>query len=376
MMTCIGNKRKLLPFIQSVVEDVVKRVHAPAGRKLRVMDAFTGSGVVGRLLLSYAELLITNDQEPYAHLLSQCVFRCPDASDRKRVAAHISRINELPPLVGVVAQNYAPAQTKDVQPGERAFFSQENACRIDAARAYIQNEVEPRLQPYCMGPLLIQASIHCNTCGVFKGFYKADGVGCFGGVGKHSLPRILGRIVLEMPVWHGGGAETRTLRGDTNEVMRGPEVPSNLDLIYLDPPYNQHPYGSNYFMLNVIMDQRPTLGDVSTVSGIPQGWLRSAYNKRGRAEASMKELLAICLTKARFVLLSYNDEGIIPVAGWERLLAPYTVERFEQTYEAFKGSRNRKKRRNTVQEVLYLLQLPVLPKAVRCESESRGDTTD
>ena len=27
----------------------------------------------------------------------------------------------------------------------------------------------------------------------------------------------------------------------------------NLDVIYADPPYNQHPYSSNYFMLNLII---------------------------------------------------------------------------------------------------------------------------
>ena len=29
-----------------------------------------------------------------------------------------------------------------------------------------------------------------------------------------------------------------------------------LDLVYLDPPYNQHPYGSNYFMLNTIYETK------------------------------------------------------------------------------------------------------------------------
>ena len=32
-----------------------------------------------------------------------------------------------------------------------------------------------------------------------------------------------------------------------------------LDLVYLDPPYNQHPYGSNYFMLNLLVDYRAPL---------------------------------------------------------------------------------------------------------------------
>ena len=51
---------------------------------------------------------------------------------------------------------------------------------------------------------------------------------------------------------------------DTNEVIK---KLNDLDLIYLDPPYNQHPYGSNYFMLNTIAKNQ--LGDfISSVSGI------------------------------------------------------------------------------------------------------------
>ncbi|MDR0684304.1 MAG: DNA adenine methylase [Spirochaetaceae bacterium] len=41
------------------------------------------------------------------------------------------------------------------------------------------------------------------------------------------------------------------MNGDSNKIINNiPEV----DLAYLDPPYNQHPYGSNYFMLNLILD--------------------------------------------------------------------------------------------------------------------------
>ncbi|WP_436404851.1 DNA adenine methylase [Campylobacter jejuni] len=29
-----------------------------------------------------------------------------------------------------------------------------------------------------------------------------------------------------------------------------------FDVVYLDPPYNQHPYSSNYFMLNLIANYK------------------------------------------------------------------------------------------------------------------------
>jgi adenine-specific DNA-methyltransferase len=48
-------------------------------------------------------------------------------------------------------------------------------------RNYIANNVEEDIKNYCLVPLLNKASIHTNTAGVFKGFYKSGAVGCFGG---------------------------------------------------------------------------------------------------------------------------------------------------------------------------------------------------
>ena len=38
--------------------------------------------------------------------------------------------------------------------------------------------------------------------------------------------------------------------------MRPSREYADLDLAYFDPPYNQHPYGSNYFMLNLLVHYR------------------------------------------------------------------------------------------------------------------------
>ena len=56
-----------------------------------------------------------------------------------------------------------------------------------------------------------------------------------------------------------------TFFGRTPDAARQLEL---LDLVLiLDPPYNQHPYGSNYFMLNLICDYREPV-EISAVSAI------------------------------------------------------------------------------------------------------------
>ena len=69
LITCIGNKRALLPFIGEAVE----RVRARLGNgPLSFFDAFSGSGIVSRYLRRYARLVVANDLEAYAGAISRC----------------------------------------------------------------------------------------------------------------------------------------------------------------------------------------------------------------------------------------------------------------------------------------------------------------
>ena len=204
-----------------------------------------------------------------------------------------------------------------------------------------------------MGPLLSRASVHANTAGVFKGFYKnkATQIGQFGGSGRDALSRITGEIVLDLPVLSAFECECHVLQGDATCNVRGLK---ELDLAYLDPPYNQHPYGSNYFMLNLLVHyQRPQ--SISRVSGIPDDWKRSDYNVKKRSLDALRDLLDG--TDAKFMLISFNDEGFIPPDVLTRTLADYgEVDVFASQYNAFRGSRSFEKRSLHVKEHLFLVE--------------------
>ena len=124
--------------------------------------------------------------------------------------------------------------------------------------------------------------------------------------------------------------------------------------MYLDPPYNQHPYGSNYFMLNVIAkNEEPS--DISKVSGIPTDWNKSNYNTHKTAVDSMKKLIVNGLSKSKYLLISYNNEGIIKSEDWDTLFQEYNVKKYEIKYDTYKGSRNLKNRDDKVLEIMYLV---------------------
>lgn len=366
MVTMIGNKRKLIVGIYEIVREVWAALGLSEGG-MKVMDGFAGSGVVSRMLASAPEVgeIWTNDLEYFSYIMMECFLKKPEPSEEIRVREHIIEMNRLaasgPYLEGVVTRLYAPRVTASVAEGERCFYTHENALIIDTLRNYIERRVESSLRPWLLAPLLIKASIHTNTGGVFKGFYKKDGVGHFGGEGENALERIMAPIRLEAPRWPLTAtgehlARAHTNQEDVNALME--RIPDgSLDLIYFDPPYNQHPYGSNYFMLNVIAEGTEP-HDLSGVSGIPRAWNKSRYNKAREATEAMKDLLTKALKKTKYVLISYNNEGIIETEAWQKLLEGREWRLYERPYDTYKASRNLDERAPKVVERLYLVCAP------------------
>ncbi len=353
MLTCIGNKRKLVSNIRSIIDDI--RILL-SKEKLNIVDGFAGSSVVSRELTYISENLYTNDMELYSYLMAYCYLVNPSDIQKERVSHHIKIMNEIaekgPYYEGIICKLYAPKDSKSIKEGERCFYTRENALIIDTLRKYISENVEEDITNYCLVPLLNKASINTNTAGVFKGFYKKDNIGWFGGKGEFALSRITKPIRLDIPVWNCSIYKAFPSNKDINVLVN--ELPNNIDVMYLDPPYNQHPYGSNYFMLNVIAKNEEPI-EISNVSGIPTNWNKSNYNKHTSAVESMKTLMSGGLTKSTYLLISYNNEGIITDSDWKILFEPYNLKKYEINYDTYKGSRNLKDRSDKVIEIMYLV---------------------
>jgi adenine-specific DNA-methyltransferase len=353
LITYIGNKRALLDFIGKGVQKVRERLNKT---KLSMFDVFSGSGIVARYFKRYAEILLVNDLEKYSAVINQCYLSNAGALPMGRLEDYhkglLENLAEEKLKPGMIAGLYAPEDDSGIKAGERVFYTARNAMYIDTARHLI-DAIPPEYQKYFLAPLLSEASIHANTSGVFKGFYKnkETGIGQFGGNYEDSLVRIKGGIALPFPIFSNFDCDVAVYNEDSNKLIGDlPEV----DLAYLDPPYNQHPYGSNYFMLNLILDYTCP-ENPSRVSGIPGNWKRSGYNKAHRALSSLKSLVSGI--KARYVLLSFNSDGFIGRGEMEEMLGTIgKAETLETTYNAFRGGRNLRNRDIHVKEYLYLLE--------------------
>ena len=375
LITYIGNKRALLDFIGSGVQEVQSRL---GKTQITCLDVFAGSGIVSRYLKQFSSALTVNDLEKYSQIINRCYLTNKSEIDIKKLekihAALLEKIDlKMAELersgsyksAGFISELYAPADENHIEKNERCFYTPYNAAYLDLARQLIESYVEPKFRDFFIAPLLSEASIHANTAGIFKGFYKNSktGTGQFGGNGRNALTRIKGQIRLPFPVFSDFDCKTRVFSSDANELVQEAALYDKaftsdgiFDLAYFDPPYNQHPYGSNYFMLNLLAEyRRPDSEMISRVSGIPKDWHRSAYNKKRRVAEVFYDLVKN--VRARNVLVSFNSEGFIPQKDMIELLSSCgKVKVLESEYNAFRGSRNLSGRDIHVKEFLFLVE--------------------
>lgn len=317
MIPYIGNKRKLLGLIQRAI---AKTDVKPPGIFL---DLFAGSGVVSRMAKRIGFRTFANDWEPYVLEINRASIDCNRAPDFMHFGGYanaLALLNALPPQEDWITRHLCPVSDTEYDIlRDRLFYTRANGGRIDAMRCQIEcwereGSIDPIERACLLAPMLYKACYTSNTSGVFKGFHNG-----WGGQTGTALYRILSDFAVEPIVFYDNTQENAVYRIDCLALAnRLHEEGTTVDIAYLDPPYNQHPYGSNYHVLNTIaLWDRPALTERiegRNKSAIREDWRtlrRSAYNHRANAATAYSDLMTAI--DARYILTSYSTDGSIPL---------------------------------------------------------------
>ena len=392
LIAYIGNKRALQPLLYRVFSRLVdgRSEGLPGSISAPVfLDPFAGSGSVARLARYLGYRVLANDWEYYAYLLNYAHLGISSTEARGLFPTHdgpegiLAELNTLgDPAEGdrYISRYYAPASTETADyRKERLFYTRENALIIDAVRSRIEalypgsggeksaSTRSTKEKTLLLAALLYPCATHTNTSGVFKACHKG-----FGGHGGDALGRILKPIRLQMPVLIDSRVPSEVGCEDALEFVRSRPA----DICYLDPPYNQHQYGSNYHLLNTIaLWDRPQVdnelrsdGRLKHKAGIRRDWIRTRSDfcyRRSAPEAFRRLLEAI---DARHVVLSYNTEGIIPFDELVGLMsAQGRVELHGNEYVKYRGGKQSLSRQ--VHNLEFVL---VLDRSRRTSNADRG----
>ena len=320
----IGNKRKLLDIIHQAID-----ITGVKGGSF--VDLFSGSTVVARFAKKLGFRVLSNDWEPYSEQIAIGTIvnnKTPNFSQLGGCEIVFKLLNDVKPIEGYVTNHLCPEDDENLNHAEdRLFFMRKNGMKIDAMRELISSwicdgKITSEEFGYLMASFVYSVSYVSNTSGVFKGFHRG-----WGGSNGTAQYRICSDIELRPALTFDNGMNNLSTREDAGKLVFEltnilGEIP---DIVYLDPPYNQHPYGSNYHVLNTVtlwdkpnFPKKITRG---TKSAIRLDWRterRSAYNSQRKATQEFQELIENIT--AKFILTSYSTEGNIPLLEMMKIL--------------------------------------------------------
>lgn len=281
MIKYLGSKRRLVPALTEM---------ASASGASTALDLFTGTTRVAQALKQLGIHTTAVDSSRAAHVLARCYIATdPELSPSflSEVVAAVESLNRLEGCPGYVTETFCQSSR---------FFRPENGARIDAVREAIETDYAGTpLWPVLMTSLLEAADRVDSTTGVQMAYLK------------QWAPRADRPLTLRVPELLPGPG--RAVRGDACALVATDGDLPTVDLAYLDPPYNQHRYESNYHVWETLVEwDAPIHYGIACKREdlrLPTG--RSPFNHRRTMPAALAAV--IDGVGADTVVLSYNNES-------------------------------------------------------------------
>jgi adenine-specific DNA-methyltransferase len=272
----IGSKRRLVPVLGDML--------GSSGAET-VLDLFTGTTRVAQEFKRRGAHVTTVDTARYSEIFSQCHIQT-DASlvnkDDLREALHY--LNTLPGKPGYFTETFCI---------KSRYFQPFNGERVDAIRDCLELEFKSSdLFPILLTSLIDAADRVDSTTGLQMAYVKAW------------APRSFNALELRQPELFVGPG--KAIRGDATQMVK---TLGEFDLAYLDPPYNQHRYFTNYHIWETLVawDAPEHYGVACKRIDSRDDETKSVFNRKREMPLALREVIQS--VQARVVVLSYNDES-------------------------------------------------------------------
>ena len=290
MIKYLGSKKRLLPVLGDLFT---------ASGARTALDLFTGTTRVAQELKRRGGLVTAVDVSRYSEVFAQCwIETAADDVDTHELADALHHLAALRGTPGYFTETFC-VQSRYLQP--------KNGERVDAIRDALQREYSNTpLFPILLTSLILAADRVDSTTGLQMAYLK------------HWAPRAYKDLELRAPDLIDG--QGTAIRGDA--AVMAP-VLGSFDFAYLDPPYNQHRYYTNYHVFETLVawDRPEHYGIACKRIDSRHAATKSVFNdKRNMAAALQRTIAAV---DAEIVVLSYNDEAWVSLAELTEMCAAH-----------------------------------------------------
>ncbi len=287
MIKYLGSKRALVPVLGEM---------AVASGALTTVDLFTGTTRVAQEFKRRGLHVTATDIASYSGVLSNCYIATDaDNIDETELDDALTRLTALPGRRGYFTATFCE---------NARFFQPANGMRVDAMRDLIEQEYrDSALFPVLLTSLMLAADRVDSTTGQQMAYLK------------QWSPRSFNDLQLRRPALLRGPG--RTVVGDAMETVDHLE---RVDLMYLDPPYNQHRYFTNYHVWETLVrwDEPDHYGVACKRVDARDQQTKSVFNRKREMPLALAELVQ--RARADVLVVSYNDESWLTVEEMTTLL--------------------------------------------------------
>jgi len=353
-MNYIGSKLSLLKFLEESINKVVDKDCDT------FCDLFAGTGIVGSYFKKKDYKIIANDIQYYSYVLNRhyignhkelnfvkLIIEIPDLKNidvRNRKTFVCNHLSDLKGIKGFIYKNYCLGGTRNKKE-PRQYFSDKNGMRCDAIRQKIetwkvQNLISDDEYYFLITSLVESIDKYANTASVYGAFLKK-----LKGTAQKALVLKPADLILNDNTYE-------VFNKDINEVIG--EVDG--DILYLDPPYNQRQYATNYHMLETIAKYDDP--EIHGKTGLREYQnQKSLYCSRPQVKKTFEDL--ILRANARYIFLSYNNEGLMTFDDIKKIMSlrgKYGY--FTKEYGRFKADKSENRNysaNNTVEYLHYVI---------------------
>ena len=309
-MRFIGNKELIISEIEALLVEkgLLNRNRTLfddlTTERLVFFDAFCGTGAVSDALKSSFDI-IANDMLRWCVIYTRGRVCANDCSFETLGFDPFEYLNGNNNLVnGFFYQNYSPAAST------RMYFTPENAGRIDYFRTTIEewkekDRINENEYAYLLACLIESVSVVSNTAGVYGAFLKHWD--------SRATKSIEFRKIPSNDLLHN---EVEFLNSKIEDTI----ADIDCDILYIDPPYTQNQYGTQYHLLEtLVLNDNPTISPITgSRSTTP---MRSDWSKDYKSHILFDKILA--KTTAKYIVFSYSKDGFMSKSFIEASLKRY-----------------------------------------------------
>ena len=303
MIKYLGSKRLLT--------DTITAAFADLDQGTNVLDLFSGTSRVSQALKKIGLTVTANDHNAYAHTIARCYVEADRQTWEPQVGEIIADIEAVDPAPGWFTRTYCE---------ESRFFHPDNGGRIEAMRNRIDAlQLAEPLRSIVIVSLMEAADRVDSTTGVQMAYLKKWAA---------RATRPIALRVPEMLDGHGHALCADAIEAASQFTGKA---------AYLDPPYNQHSYRSNYHIWETLVRwDEPEVYGVAC-KRIDCRTEKSDFNSRRRIVEAFSDV--IDALDVERIVVSFNNEGYLPRDQIEGILSHRgAVHTAEFDYKRYVGA--------------------------------------